>query len=166
MKLFSVLNPNFHLTGKPAQYVTMTRDDIRQLPAFQECEEHGSFGLTIDRMRDIGWRIYELATEDKTINDALNRHVKLMRIIVSEDHEWYRFGDTLRVATNFGSDRYFDLWFPVVGTGEEIIDRLVDSVMGVLMRHGITSDEDMEFAYPPHIPEKAFSLTVAYNVED
>ena len=86
--LFSVLNPNFHLTGKPAQYVTMTRDDIRQLPAFQECEcVGGSFGLTIDRMRDIGWRIYELATEDKTINDALNRQVKLMRIIVSEDHK-------------------------------------------------------------------------------
>jgi hypothetical protein len=87
-----------------------------------------------------------------------------VRIVVSDDHKWYRLTDTMRVATDFGSERMFDLWFPVVGGAGEVDDRLIDSVQAVMVRHGIASDDPMEFHLPCSVPDDTgFSFTVIYT---
>lgn len=59
---FNVLDPNSRLvkyTGhKISRFVTMTRNEIRALPAYQE--GYAGFGAAVDRLRDLGWRIYPL----------------------------------------------------------------------------------------------------------
>ena len=64
---YSVLNPDFLMTGKQARWITMSQDEISQMPVFINCRkmwpELGapSFQNTIDRMADVyGWRVYKL----------------------------------------------------------------------------------------------------------